>query len=60
VFFTILPKKVTEDALYLAQFLELIPVACIGEILVFIASNMIKASEIKEVKLHGKFEFAMM
>jgi hypothetical protein len=28
--------------------------------LVFIASNMIKTSEIKEVKLHGKFEFAMM
>jgi len=44
VFFTIIRKKLTEEALYLAQFLELIPVACIGEILVFLASNMIKAS----------------
>jgi SulP family sulfate permease len=34
--------------------------ACIGGILVWVASNMIKVSEIKEIKAHGKFEFAMM
>jgi SulP family sulfate permease len=34
--------------------------ACIGGILVWVASNMIKASEIKEIKHAGKFEFSMM
>jgi len=47
-------------AFYLAQYLELVPMACIGGILVWVASNMIKPSEIKEIKSHGKFEFAMM
>ncbi|MDZ7933619.1 MAG: SulP family inorganic anion transporter [Emticicia sp.] len=47
-------------AFYLAQYLELIPMACIGGILVWVASNMIKPSEIKEIKHLGKFEFAMM
>lgn len=47
-------------AFYLAQYLELIPMACIGGILVWVASNMIKPKEIKEIKNHGKFEFSMM
>jgi SulP family sulfate permease len=47
-------------AFYLAQYLELIPMACIGGILVWVASNMIKPSEIKEIKHAGKFEFSMM
>ena len=47
-------------AFYLAQYLELVPMACIGGILVWVASNMIKPAEIKEIKAHGKFEFAMM
>ena len=47
-------------AYYLAQYLELVPMSCIGGILVWVASNMIKPSEIKEVKEHGKFEFAML
>lgn len=47
-------------AYFLAQYLELIPMACIGGILVWVASNMIKVSEIKEIKHLGKFEFAMM
>jgi SulP family sulfate permease len=34
--------------------------ACIGGILVWVASNMIKPSENKEIKHAGKFEFAMM
>ncbi|WP_428665607.1 SulP family inorganic anion transporter [Runella sp.] len=47
-------------AYFLAHYLELIPMACIGGILVWVASNMIKPSEIKEIKHAGKFEFAMM
>ena len=47
-------------AFYLAQYLELIPMACIGGILIWVASNMIKPAEIREVKHLGKFEFAMM
>lgn len=47
-------------AFFLAQYLELIPMACIGGILVWVASNMIKPSEITEIKHLGKFEFSMM
>ena len=47
-------------AFYLAQYLELVPMACIGGILVWVASNMIKPAEIREVKHLGKFEFSMM
>jgi SulP family sulfate permease len=47
-------------AYFLAHYLELIPMACIGGILVWVASNMIKPKEIKETKQHGKFEFSMM
>lgn len=47
-------------AFYLAQYLELIPMASIGGILIWVASNMIKVKEIKEVKSQGKFEFSML
>jgi SulP family sulfate permease len=47
-------------AYYLAQYLELIPMACIGGILIWVASNMIKPAEIREIKHLGKFEFAIM
>lgn len=47
-------------AYYLARYLEMVPMACIGGILVWVASNMIKPAEIKEIKGEGKFEFAMM
>ncbi len=47
-------------AYFLADYLELIPMACIGGILVWVASNMIKFKEIKEVKHTGKFELAIM
>eukprot|EP00388_Colpodella_angusta_P003568 GDKJ01012535.1.p1 GENE.GDKJ01012535.1~~GDKJ01012535.1.p1 ORF type:complete len:463 (+),score=16.31 GDKJ01012535.1:163-1551(+) len=47
-------------AYYLAKYLELIPMACIGGILVWVSTNMIKPSEIKEIKHLGKFEFSMM
>jgi SulP family sulfate permease len=47
-------------AFYVAPFLENVPMACIGGILLWVASNMIKPSEIKEVKHEGKFEFLIM
>lgn len=47
-------------AYFLAPYLELIPMACIGGILVWVASNMIKPSEIREIRAHGRFEFSMM
>jgi SulP family sulfate permease len=47
-------------AFYLAQYLELVPMACIGGILVWVATNMIKVEEIKEIKNKGKFEFSML
>jgi SulP family sulfate permease len=47
-------------AYYLAQYLELIPMACIGGILVWVASNMIKPAEILEIRRQGKFEFSIM
>jgi SulP family sulfate permease len=34
--------------------------ACIGGILVWVASNMIKPHEIIEVKKDGKFEFSVL
>lgn len=36
-------------ALFLAKYLEMIPMACIGGILLYVASGMIKSQEIKEV-----------
>ena len=47
-------------AYYFAQYLELVPMACIGGILVWVATNMIKPSEISEIRNHGKFEFSVM
>lgn len=47
-------------AFYVAPFLEIVPMACIGGILLWVASNMIKPAEVKEVKRAGKFELAML
>ncbi len=47
-------------AFFIAPYLEIIPMACIGGILIWVASNMIKPAEIREMKHKGKFEFSMM
>lgn len=47
-------------AYYIASFLEIVPMACIGGILLWVASNMIKKTEIREVTNEGKFELIMM
>lgn len=47
-------------ALYLAPWLEMVPMACIGGILLWVATNMIKPAEIKEVLTEGRFHTFLM
>lgn len=47
-------------AIFLAPWLEMVPMACIGGILVWVASNMIKPAEIKEVWHSGRFSAFIM
>ncbi len=47
-------------AYFIASYLEAVPMACIGGILVWVASNMIKPAEIKEVMGVNRFHTALM
>ena len=47
-------------AYYIASYLEMVPMACIGGILLWVASNMFKPAEIKEVWAHNKFHAGLM
>jgi len=47
-------------AFFLAKWLEIVPMACIGGILVFVAYNMVKPAEIREVWQHGRFHAFLM
>jgi SulP family sulfate permease len=47
-------------AYFIASLLESIPMACIGGMLFWVASNMVKADEIREVRHEGRFETGMM
>lgn len=47
-------------AYFIAHLLELVPMACIGGILLWVASNMIKTEEVREVMEEGRFEVSMM
>jgi len=47
-------------AFYVAPYLELVPMACIGGILLWVATNMIKKKEIREVVDTGTFEMVML
>lgn len=47
-------------AFFLARYLELVPMACIGGILMWVASNMVKPAEIKQVLAHGWFHVGLM
>ena len=47
-------------AFFLASYLELVPMACIAGILLWVACNMIKPAEIKQVWTHGWFHFGLM
>jgi len=46
--------------LFLTHFLELVPMACIGGVMLWVSSNMIKVSEMKHVWATGKFHGALM
>jgi MFS superfamily sulfate permease-like transporter len=47
-------------AFFLARYLELVPMACIGGILMWVAFNMVKPAEVKQVLGHGWFHIALM
>jgi len=47
-------------AVFLASYLEYVPMACIAGILLWVAGNMVKVAEIKEVWKHNWFHAALM
>jgi sulfate permease, SulP family len=47
-------------AFYLARYLELVPMACIGGILLYVATNMVKPGEVTEVIHMGRGHVALM
>lgn len=47
-------------AYYLAPYLERVPLACIGGILLWVATNMVKPAEIREILSHGRVHTALM
>jgi MFS superfamily sulfate permease-like transporter len=47
-------------AYYLATYLELVPMACIGGILMWVAFNMVKPTEVKQVFAHNWFHIVLM
>lgn len=47
-------------AFYMAAYLDLVPMACIGGILLWVASNMVKAGEITHIWNHSRFHAALM
>src|SRR5262245_4927011 len=47
-------------AYFLARYLELVPMACIGGILLWVSVNMVKPKEIKQVWAHNWFHTGLM
>jgi MFS superfamily sulfate permease-like transporter len=47
-------------AAYLATYLEVVPMACIGGILLYVAHGMVKKREIREVLSQNRFHVALM
>lgn len=47
-------------AYYLARYLELVPMSCIGGILMWVAANMVKPAEIRQVFAHNWFHVLLM
>lgn len=47
-------------AYFLASYLEIVPMACIGGILMWVAFNMVKPTEIKQVIAHNWFHVMLM
>jgi sulfate permease, SulP family len=47
-------------ALFLARYLELVPMACIGGILLYVSTAMVKPAEVKQVLAHNAFHVGLM
>ena len=47
-------------AAYLATYLQMVPMACIGGILLYVAFNMVKPAEVTEVLAHNRFHIFLM
>jgi MFS superfamily sulfate permease-like transporter len=47
-------------AAFLASYLEMVPMACIGGILAYVAFNMVKREEVRQVLAHNLFHTALM
>jgi MFS superfamily sulfate permease-like transporter len=47
-------------AAFLAGFLERVPMACIGGILMYVAFNMVKGGEVRQVLAHNRFHIGLM
>lgn len=47
-------------ALYLARYLELVPMAAIGGILLYVSTAMVKPAEVREVLAQSRFHVALM
>lgn len=47
-------------AAYLASYLEMVPMACIGGILLYVATGMVKWAEVKEVLEMNRFHIGLM
>lgn len=47
-------------AIFLAPYLEMVPMACIAGILLWVASNMVKPKEIREVWNHSRMHAGLM
>jgi MFS superfamily sulfate permease-like transporter len=47
-------------AAYLATFLEYVPMACIGGILLYVSTAMVKVGEVREVLAQNKFHIGLM
>lgn len=47
-------------AAYLATYLERVPMACIGGVLIYVAFNMIKPKEVLNILNHNKFQAGLM
>ncbi|MEX2260589.1 MAG: SulP family inorganic anion transporter [Bryobacteraceae bacterium] len=47
-------------AAYMATYLEMVPMACIGGILLYVAVSMVKPAEVSQVLAHNRFHVGMM
>jgi sulfate permease, SulP family len=47
-------------AIYLASYLEMVPMACIGGILLYVSVGMVKPAEVKQVLAHNGFHIFLM